>query len=659
MTRRELIAQFSNGQQPQGADYAAWLDAVLLKDEDKKYFGLKSYDPSLAYEAGQACLKDGQLLQAVVETGGAFNAAHWSAGPNSGSNRFGLANWALGQLYTLPNAGEPKIAVSHLGRIFTVKVTNTGEEPGVSLNWQAWWDEESYSSSPFAAPYRQGFYRNYDVVLLPAPYAGQWQYRLPGEPEDAIIYSYGFEQDILEEENLKLIGPGVLLQDSDGALFGPFDKLKFTGNAETGADGTINVAPYLIRITRADLITLRDNNELTPGQEYLTTTIGGEKVIGKAIEGDYFRPSWENITISKFGTFALATGVFVANSPAASGATVIETTRLELASGVLGAPLIRNQKYAINDALVGEGATTRIIIEVVDAQSNYQRYNRYGYKAYNETTNSHGYYDIGQIDIVSGSNIRNDTFSWYIFVELNVYNLADGFFDGETYGCIPVNAYPDSIVTWKHKKNKTGGQSGSSYLCKIQKAIYIAGDTTIEGWLNLERNIFTAERCVMKDRESQSIGGNSEAQFTSISVDASLASRQLGAFICEVEFTLIKTTTSISPTIQVGLRLGGAYSPEQNFWESIPSSDDTGIVKMKYRLTATDFPFVESCREGFVAQQPFYGFLQIFGNDDAISYDVPLTIQPQVRRIDNNSEVDTFNLLDFKVTISNSYIPEI
>ena len=52
------------------------IDSMMHKTEDRSICGLQEYN-GRPYLAGECCLRDGVMLQALVPTQGTFNQAHW------------------------------------------------------------------------------------------------------------------------------------------------------------------------------------------------------------------------------------------------------------------------------------------------------------------------------------------------------------------------------------------------------------------------------------------------------------------------------------------------------------------------------------------------------------------------------------------------------
>jgi len=76
LSRAQLKAIFHLRATVKWQDMHAIIDSFMHRTEDNAVIGLHEYNGRL-YKAGQTCLKDGLLIQAVRDTQGEFTLADW------------------------------------------------------------------------------------------------------------------------------------------------------------------------------------------------------------------------------------------------------------------------------------------------------------------------------------------------------------------------------------------------------------------------------------------------------------------------------------------------------------------------------------------------------------------------------------------------------
>lgn len=122
LPRQLLRSFFEKGDKPTQSQFAALIDSMLHSSEDHTRLGLRVYDPSHSYLAGDAVLYNDSLFLALVNTSGSFNSAHWrkvlAFGSltyrglwNAATNSPALANGVgiMGDYYIVSNSGSTSL----------------------------------------------------------------------------------------------------------------------------------------------------------------------------------------------------------------------------------------------------------------------------------------------------------------------------------------------------------------------------------------------------------------------------------------------------------------------------------------------------------------------------------------------------------------------
>jgi hypothetical protein len=79
LSKSILKAYFERGDKPSQAQFYSLIDSNLNMVDDRKYLGLKIYNTTIAYEAGDITVYNGLAYQANGSTTGTFDPAKWDA----------------------------------------------------------------------------------------------------------------------------------------------------------------------------------------------------------------------------------------------------------------------------------------------------------------------------------------------------------------------------------------------------------------------------------------------------------------------------------------------------------------------------------------------------------------------------------------------------
>lgn len=77
LPRSLLKSFFETGDKPTAIQFSALIDSLLHSTEDQEKLGLRNYDTTRTYIAGEGVIYNGSLYSAIATTTGAFNPVHW------------------------------------------------------------------------------------------------------------------------------------------------------------------------------------------------------------------------------------------------------------------------------------------------------------------------------------------------------------------------------------------------------------------------------------------------------------------------------------------------------------------------------------------------------------------------------------------------------
>ena len=298
--RNVIKPNFETGDRPDQAQYAQMLDAYLNLADDRSLLGLREYDPLRpgGYKAGEACLRNGQMKVAVRDTQGTYQAADWRDGMPVNDSRPNIAVW------TPMFAAAEASFCEWRGVIYKVIAAGgQGIEPDSVAGAQY------YQVVP--GPRTLGFL-TYVAGVYGIGAVMRWQLGLiecyAGANANGLV---DCSNDPVPDADKWRYITGVALrwtlangQTMTGATA---PMLNLIGNIEATEGGFVNVPQYLLRMTRAQVVT------------YLTADTGMVDGSGNPITGWGAPGQWVVITNAVGGTRALRLQLTGRNSISALG----------------------------------------------------------------------------------------------------------------------------------------------------------------------------------------------------------------------------------------------------------------------------------------------------------------------------------------------------
>lgn len=130
LPRNLLKSFFEKGDKPTAAQFEALIDSLLHSTEDQEKLGLRIYDPSRTYIAGEGVIYNGSLYQALTTTTGIFNPIHWDKIYSLGSVSY-QGTWDPVNNIPALNSGQ-----GTKGDYYVVSVDGTRTLDGISM-WAA------------------------------------------------------------------------------------------------------------------------------------------------------------------------------------------------------------------------------------------------------------------------------------------------------------------------------------------------------------------------------------------------------------------------------------------------------------------------------------------------------------------------------------------
>src|ERR1051326_6074910 len=77
LSKAILKTFFERGDIPTEIQFGAFIDSCLNLSDDRKFLGLKVYDPGIVYNIGDSTVYQGLLYEAIAITSGTFDSTKW------------------------------------------------------------------------------------------------------------------------------------------------------------------------------------------------------------------------------------------------------------------------------------------------------------------------------------------------------------------------------------------------------------------------------------------------------------------------------------------------------------------------------------------------------------------------------------------------------
>lgn len=129
--RSILKTFFEKGDKPAQVHFEALIDSLVHVTDDRGLIGLRNYDTSLSYVAGDTVLHNGNLYQCNTATAGPMNTAHWNLLQSLGSVIY-MGTWSAAS-----NAPVLSDATGSKGNYFVVADTASCNLGSGSQEWKA------------------------------------------------------------------------------------------------------------------------------------------------------------------------------------------------------------------------------------------------------------------------------------------------------------------------------------------------------------------------------------------------------------------------------------------------------------------------------------------------------------------------------------------
>jgi hypothetical protein len=129
--RSILKTFFEKGDKPGQVHFEALIDSLVHVTDDRGLIGLRNYDTSLSYVAGDTVLHNGNLYQCKAATGGPMNPAHWNLLQALGSVIY-MGTWSAAS-----NAPVLSDATGSKGNYFVVTDSASCNLGSGSQQWKA------------------------------------------------------------------------------------------------------------------------------------------------------------------------------------------------------------------------------------------------------------------------------------------------------------------------------------------------------------------------------------------------------------------------------------------------------------------------------------------------------------------------------------------
>jgi hypothetical protein len=248
-------------------------DSAVNRLSDISIFGLKPYDSSRSYQAGDGVFYNGVLYQAIQTTTGSFTPADWEA-RSSDSGTWGSIAGTISSQTDLQNALDAKQALLSAntplfksGNVLTIQQANAGQNGFLSSS-----DWTTFNSK-----------ENVLNIVSPLTRTGnQIGIQYVSETQDGVLSSANWIA--LTSNGFSDISYGDLLAAISGQLLikGNYYKILAGTRSNEGAG------------TSGDLILLAINNNTLASMGYLLTTLPLYENIGSGIVGIWTADSTPN-----------------------------------------------------------------------------------------------------------------------------------------------------------------------------------------------------------------------------------------------------------------------------------------------------------------------------------------------------------------------------